>query len=138
MNGIDTFYVVQNTDDKSYSVVMNGIIMDRKLDEIREVFLEKNSSGFAYFGRPQGERQYCFFMRYKGNLCGLSGYMNPQFEGDGMGVIFAGLKDGKWAIYRNTSEFIKNLNYTETKNISGDFFFFDITTPRYFLIVEKK
>lgn len=138
MNGNDTLYAIKNPDDGSFSLVMNGTILERKLDEVREIFLEKNSSGFAYFGRPQAEPQYCLFTRYKGNLCGLSGYMNPKFTPYSSDVIFAGLKDNTWKIYRNTNEFVKDINYTETKNIYGDFFFFDTTTPRYFLIVEKK
>lgn len=53
MNASDVLYVIKNPEDGSFSVVMNGIVLDRKLDEIREIFLEQNSSGFSYFGRPQ-------------------------------------------------------------------------------------
>lgn len=136
INDSNSLYVIKN-DDSSYSLVMNWVIVDRKLDEIREIFLEKNSSWYSFFGKPQGENHYCFFTRYKGNLCGLSGYMNPEFEADGSGVIFAWLRAGKWAIYRNITEFIKDLNYQKTNNYFSDYFFFDTTNPRYFLIVSK-
>lgn len=53
MNNSDVMYVIKNADDNSFSVVLNGVILDRKLDEIREIFIEQNTSGFAYFGRPQ-------------------------------------------------------------------------------------
>jgi len=48
MNGTYFLYIIRN-DDESLSLVVDGSVLDRKLDEIREVFLEKNSSGFAYF-----------------------------------------------------------------------------------------
>lgn len=111
-------------------------MLDRKLDEIREIFLEKNSSGFAYFGRPQGEEKYCIFTRYRGNLCGFEGYMNPHTEADGVGIIFAGLREGKWSIYRNTAVFVANTGYTPQGDISYDYFFFDPTTPRNFLFIQ--
>ncbi len=60
MNASDVLYVIKNSDE-SFSVVLNGVILDRKLDEIREVFIEQNTSGFSYFGRPQGGEKYCFF-----------------------------------------------------------------------------
>lgn len=137
MNGNDTLYVIQNADDGSYSIIVNGTIMDRKLDEIREVFLDKNSNGFSYFGRLQGENRYCLFTRYKGNICNIDAYMNPNLEGDDAGIIFAGLRDGRWSIYRNTTEFISGINYGGKTDISHDYFFFDPTNPRYYLFVEK-
>lgn len=136
INESNSIYKIKN-EDSSYWLVVNWVILDRKLDEIREIFLEKNSSGYSFFGKPQGEKYYCFFTRYKGNLCGLSGYMNPEFEADGSGVIFAGLRNWKWSIYRNITEFIKDLNYTKNNNFYSDYFFFDTTNPRYFLIVSK-
>lgn len=81
MNTSDVIYAIQN-DDGSFSIVLNGMILERKLEEIREVFIEQNASGFAYFGRPQGESRYCLFTRYRGNLCGLESYMNPSLEAD--------------------------------------------------------
>lgn len=81
MNTSDVIYAIQN-EDGSFSMVLNGMILDRKLEEIREVFIEQSASGFAYFGRPQGESRYCLFTRYRGNLCGLESYMNPSLEAD--------------------------------------------------------
>lgn len=39
-NGNDFVYVTQN-DDESFSLVFNGTTLERKLDEIRNVFLSK-------------------------------------------------------------------------------------------------
>lgn len=52
-------------------------VVSRDLTEVREIFLEEDGGSYAYFGRPIGEDRYCLFTRYKGNLCGLQGYMNP-------------------------------------------------------------
>lgn len=136
MNASDVLYVVKNSDE-SFSVVLNGVILDRKLDEIREIFIEQNASGFSYFGRPQGGAKYCFFTRYRGNLCEIDGYMNPVMEADNAGVIFAVLRGNKWSIYRNVNELVKNPGYASRPDISHDYFLFDPTNPRRYIFIEK-
>lgn len=136
MNGIHNIYAIKNPEDGSTSLVYDGSSQERKLDEVREIFLDGGSSGFSYFWRPQWEESYCFFSRYNGNLCGLDGYMNPSLEADKSGVIFAWLRDGNWSIYRNTSTFIDSTGYTNTRDVSLDYFYFDQTNPRYFLFIE--
>lgn len=137
MNAYNVLYAIKNTDDESFSLVMNGAILDRRLDEIREIFLEQNSSGFAYFGRPQGENRYCFFTRYRGNLCGLEKYMNPALEGDNSGIVFAAFREGRWSIYRNATELIRKSGYQNRADISYDYFFFDPTNFRHYVFIEK-
>ena len=117
-------------------VVHDMEVVSRDLAEVREVFLEKDGGSYTYFGRPIGEKRYCIFTRYKGNLCGLEGYMNPTLWADGGSVIFAGKKDGLWKIYRNTDEIIKNTGYT-AENIEYDYAFFDTTNPRSYLFIER-
>lgn len=137
MNGNDVIYAIHNTDDDSFSLVVNGSILDRRLAEIREVFLEKNTNGYAYFGRTQNDNTYCLFTRYRWNLCNFTAYMNPQIGADGADIIFAWNRNGIWTIYKNTDEFITGTNYGGKVDISHDFFFFDITNPRHFIFVEK-
>lgn len=137
MNAYNVLYAIKNTDDESFSLVMNGAVLDRRLDEIREIFLEQNSSGFAYFGRPQGENRYCFFTRYRGNLCGLEKYMNPALEGDNSGIVFAAFREGRWSIYRNATELIRKSGYQNRSDISYDYFFFDPTNFRHYVFIEK-
>lgn len=137
INGNDYIYAIKNDDDGSYSLIFNWVQIERKLDEIREIFLEKNSWGYSYFGRPQGESRYCFFSRYKWNLCSIDGYMNPRVEADGIGIVYLALRDAKWSIYRDTSEFIKKPWYRPGPDISHDYFYFDPTNPRYYLIIQK-
>ncbi len=137
MNAYNVLYTIKNTDDESFSLVMNGAVLDRRLDEIREIFLEQNSSGFAYFGRPQGENRYCFFTRYRGNLCGLEKYMNPALEGDNSGIVFAAFREGHWSIYRNATELIRKSGYQNRSDISYDYFFFDPTNFRHYVFIEK-
>lgn len=137
MNNSDVMYVIKNTDDNSFSVVLNGVILDRKLDEIREIFIEQNTSGFAYFGRPQWEAKYCLFTRYRGNLCSIESYMNPELEGDNSAIAFAALREWRWSIYRNTREIIRNSGYKNRNDISFDYFFFDRTNLRHYVFIEK-
>lgn len=47
-NGIDTLYAIKNLEDSSFSVVFNGVVLERKLDEIRDMFLSEKSN-FGYF-----------------------------------------------------------------------------------------
>ncbi len=138
MNGVHNIYAIKNTEDRSTSLVYDGSTLERKLDEVREIFLDGASSGFSYFGRPQGENSYCYFSRYSGNLCGIDGYMSPSQEADKSGVIYAGLRNGKWSIYRNTRSLVEESGYTNAGDVSYDYFYFDPTNPRYFLFVEYR
>lgn len=63
--------------------------------------------------------------------------MNPKKEADGLGVIFLGLKDKKWDVYRENRSIVENLEYSSQENISNDYFFFDPTNARRFIIAEK-
>lgn len=110
------------------------VAVSRDLEEVRETFLEKDGGSYAYFGRPLGEKYYCLFTRYKGNLCGIEAYMNPIVGADGGSIIFAGKKDGIWSIYRNTDTVIKNTNYTQ-EDISYDYAHYDATNPRTYLFI---
>lgn len=110
------------------------VVVSRDLEEVRETFLEKDGGSYAYFGRPLGEKYYCLFTRYRGNLCGIEAYMNPIVGADGGSIIFAGKKDGVWSIYRNTDTVIKNTNYTQ-EDISYDYVYYDATNPRTYLFI---
>lgn len=122
-------------DNGKKRIVFDGEILWRELEEIREVFVWDDGS-YAYFGRPLGEEKYCLFTRYKGNKCGLSGYMNPQVWADGDSILYAGYTDNIWSIYRNGDIIIKNTWYT-TQDNTNDYVFFDITNPRTFLFIKK-
>jgi hypothetical protein len=50
INGTDSIYAVEQ--DGAISIIQNSILSDRKLDEVREVFLDTRAGGYAYFGRP--------------------------------------------------------------------------------------
>ena len=63
--------------------------------------------------------------------------MNPMREGDGVGVVFAGLRDGAWRIYRNTNDIIRETNYTQITDFSHDYFFFDPTNPQYYVFITR-
>lgn len=63
--------------------------------------------------------------------------MNPALEGDNSGIVFAANIGGKWSIYRNTTEFIKNPGYGNRPDISFDYFFFDPTNFRHYIFIEK-
>jgi hypothetical protein len=108
--------------------------VSRDLEEVRETFLERDGGSYMYFGRPLGEKYYCLFTRYKGNLCGLEAYMNPILGADGTSIIFAGKKDGVWSIYRNTDTIVKNTGYTGT-DIAYDYAYYDATNPRAYLFI---
>lgn len=62
--------------------------------------------------------------------------MNPRLSADDSTVLYAGLKDGLWSIYRNTDTVIKDTGYHGT-NIINDFVFFDTTNPKQYLFIEK-
>ena len=117
-------------------VIYDGKTVWRDLEEVRELFLEKDGWSYAYFGRPLGEEKYCLYTRYKWNLCGLAGYMDPRLGADGWSVLFAGYQDGKWGIYRNADLIVRETGYTSTNN-SRDFAFYDPTNPRTFLFVVR-
>lgn len=134
MNGNDGIYAIEH--EWVIELIHNGKLLDRKFDEIREIFIENESANFVYFGRPLGEKTYCLYTRYKGNLCGLSGYMNPRLSPDWTSIIYAGLKDGVWWIYRNATPIIRNTGYPNRDNISQDYVFFDITNPNYYLFIR--
>ena len=134
MNGTERIYAVER--NNVIELIYNGVFIDRKFDEIREIFLDRDGGGFAYFGRPLGEQNYCFFTRYRGNLCGLTGYMNPRQTLDGLNIIYAWLKDGAWGIYRNIYPIIRNTGYPNRDDISRDYVFFDITNPSYYVFIR--
>jgi hypothetical protein len=133
INGIDSIYAVEQ--DGTISIIQNSTLSDRKLDEVREVFLGTRTGGYAYFGRPLWEKNYCLYTRYHGNLCGLSGYMNPRIAPDGS-IVYAGLKDGNWGIYRDTNALVRNTGYPNTGDISRDYVFFDMTNPKSYLFIN--
>lgn len=133
-NGSNYIYTVHR--DGAYSLVYNGETIPQSYDEIREVFLEKNGGYYAYFARPIGGIEYCLFTKYRGNICGLDGYMNPRLSADGASILYAGYKDNVWSIYRNTDILVRNTGYANT-DISGDYVFFDVTNPRTYLFVKK-
>jgi hypothetical protein len=133
MNGTESIYAVGR--DGIVELIHNGAILDRKFDEIREIYLDTDGGGYTYFGRPLGESSYCIYTRYRGNLCGIIGYMNPRQAPDSS-IIYAGLIDGLWGIYRNTSPIIRNTGYINREDISRDYVFFDITNPSYYLFIR--
>ncbi len=133
MNGTESIYAIER--DGMIEIIHNGAIIDRKFDEIREVYLDSDGGGYAYFGRPLGESTYCIYTRYRGNLCGLTGYMNPRQAPDSS-VVYAAIVDGAWGIYRNTSPIIRNTGYINREDISRDYVFFDITNPSYYLFIR--
>jgi hypothetical protein len=63
--------------------------------------------------------------------------MNPRLSADGGSILFAGLRDNVWSIYRNTGIVVQDTHYTK-RNISDDYVFFDITNPRQYLFIEKQ
>lgn len=108
----------------------------KEFSEVRETFLEKSGNAYAFFARPIGESQYCIFTRFRGNLCRLTGYMNPRLGADGSSIIYAGLSGGIWGIYRNSDTIVQDTGYTHD-DISGDYAFFDITNPKQYIFLEK-
>jgi hypothetical protein len=134
MNGNDSIYAIQH--NWVIELIYNGKILDRKFDEIREIYIENEGPNYIYFGRPLGENTYCIYTRYKGNLCGLSGYMNPKLSPDGTSIVYAWFKDNTWWIYRNATPVIRNTGYPNREDISQDYVFFDITNPSYYLFIR--
>lgn len=133
-NGSHNIYNISKDGQKK--IVYDGQILPTGYDDIREIFLEKNGGYYAYFAKPIGGIKYCLFTKYRGNLCGLDGYMNPRLSADGSSIVYAGLQDGTWNIYRNTEILVKNTHY-QNNTISGDYVFFDVTNPRTYLFVKK-
>lgn len=117
-------------------MVYDSGVFKNQFEEVRELFIEKNGNSYAFFARPLGDKKYCLFTRYRGNLCGLDGYMNPRLGADGGSVIYAGLKDGVWNIYRNTDIVVNDTKY-HSANVQDDYVFFDITNPKQYLFIEK-
>ena len=61
MNAYNVLYAIKNTDDESFSLVMNGAVLDRRLDEIREIFSEQNSRWFCIFWTTTRGKSILFF-----------------------------------------------------------------------------
>lgn len=135
MNGNNSIYKINQ--DGSIRIVYNGIILDRKFDEIREIFLDQESNWFVYFWRPLWEQKYCVYTRYRWNLCWIDAYMNPRLSADGASIVYAAFRNGSWWIYRNASPVISNTWYPNPDDISQDYAFYDITNPNYYLFIRK-
>ncbi len=134
-NGSHSIYATEK--DTIKTIIYDWAPLQKRFSEVREIFLEKSGNSYAYFAKPVGENSYCLFTRYRWNICGLDGYMNPRLGADGGSIIYAWLKDGKWKIYRNTTSIVENTGYT--KNIiSSDYFFVDTTNPKQYLFIEKQ
>jgi hypothetical protein len=133
-NGSHSLYVIAK--ENGFRIVYDGSIIQGDFEEVRETFLEKSGNSYGYFARPLGEKKYCLFTRYRGNICGLDGYMNPQLAADGGSILFAWLKEGVWSIYRNTGIVIRESGYSK-QDITNDYVFLDITNPRQYLFIEK-
>jgi hypothetical protein len=61
--------------------------------------------------------------------------MNPRVAPDGS-IVYAGLKDGVWGIYRDINPIIRNTGYPNTGDISRDYVFFDMTNPKSYLFIN--
>ncbi len=134
-NGSHSIYTASGA--SWYQVVIDSEMLPVYYDDIREVFLEKNGASYAYFAKPLGGTRYCLFTKYKGNICGFDGYMNPRLSADGSSILYAWLQDGIWKIYRNTEIIVWNTQYMSEDN-SADYVFFDTTNPRTYLFVKKE
>jgi hypothetical protein len=132
-NGSHSIYITEENDISR--IIYDGVSIWKEFWEIREVFLEKSGNAYAFFARPIGESRYCIFTRFRGNLCNLAGYMNPRIGADGSSIIYAGLRDGIWGIYRNSDIIIRDTGYSHT-DISRDYVFFDITNPKQYIFLE--
>ncbi len=133
-NWVHNIYVIDNA--WILSVIYNWVSIGQEFEEIRDIFLEKNGNGYAFFGRKKGEEAYCFITRFKWSLCGLKWYMNPWFGADWMTIIYAWFKDNRWSIFRNTSILIWDTWYSR-KDIKYDYFFYDATNPKQYIFIEK-
>lgn len=134
-NGSHGIYTIRDVGN-TLKVIYDGTVVASNLAEVREVFLEKSGNSYAYFGRKNLTNEYCLFTRYKWNLCGLTGYMNPRLGADGGSILYAWLYNGNWWIYRNTAKIIENTWYTK-KDVSNDYVFFDITNPKQYIFIER-
>lgn len=136
-NGEHFFYARTRSD--SIEAWYDGNKIQTKLDEVREVYLSRDGGAYGFFGRPLGEKKYCLFTRYSGNLCGFDGYMNPVLWADGTSILYTGYKWGVWRIYRNTYPIIQDTKYSLKTNgdNSGDYAFYDTTNPKTYVILEK-
>lgn len=74
-NGAHFLYLIEKSGIKK--VLHDMLPVSRDLESVRETFLARDGGSYMYFGQPLGEKYYCLFTRYKGNLCGLEAYMNP-------------------------------------------------------------
>jgi hypothetical protein len=132
-NGAHSLYVTK--ENATMDIHLDTSRVSRGLQDVREVFLEKNGGGsYAYFGKPVGEEKWCLFTRYKGNLCWLEWYMNPRLWADGSSIIFAWRKDGIWNIYRNTDSLTRDTGYSPL-SVEYDYAFYDLTNPRTYLFI---
>ena len=52
-------------------------------------------------------------------------------------MIYAGLKNGIWSIYRNTDSIVDNTGYSHD-DISSDYAFFDVTNPKHYIFIKKE
>lgn len=133
-NGSHHIYITNDAGIKR--LIYDGVSIGKEFSDIREVFLEKSGNAYAYFARPVGSDEYCLFTRFRWNLCGLTGYMNPRLGADGSTVIYAWLREWIWSIYRNADTVIRDTGYTSS-DISGDYVFFDITNPKQYLFLMR-
>jgi hypothetical protein len=133
-NGSHSIYITLENDIQR--VIYDGVSTGKEFGEVREVFLERWGNSYAFFARPIDESGYCIFTRFRGNLCSITGYMNPRLSADGSSIIYAGLRDGIWSIYRNTDTIVRDTGYTHI-DISNDYVFFDITNPKQYVFLEN-
>jgi hypothetical protein len=133
-NGSHSIYITRENDVER--IIYDGVSIGKEFGEVRETFLEKSGNTYAFFARPIGESHYCVFTRFRGNLCDLTGYMNPRLGADGSSIIYAGLSGGIWSIYRNTDTVVRDTGYTHA-DISNDYVFFDITNPKQYVFLEN-
>jgi hypothetical protein len=51
IDGTESIYAVER--DGTIGIIQNGALLDRRLDEVREIWLDTRArGGYAYFGRP--------------------------------------------------------------------------------------
>lgn len=133
-NWSHSIYIIEDQDKKQ--VIYDGVSVWQVFEEVREVFLEKSGNSYAFFARPIWENNYCLITRFKWKLCGLTGYMNPRIWADWSSIIYSGLKDGLWSIFRNTTTIVNDTGYSNS-DITWDYVFFDITNPKQYLFIQK-
>jgi hypothetical protein len=135
-NGTHWIYGINQNGIKH--IVYDDTILPGELSEIREIFLENGGSSYAFFGRPLWEERYCIFTKYRWNICGFDGYMNPWLWADGVSIIYSAKKNDIWSIYRNTDVLIRDSGYETKTSVTNDYFFFDTTNPKHSLYIEKE